>query len=50
MRRQTLTIRLDPEIRSWIDKKLEEKRFGSYTHAIEEALLHLKKEMEQGKK
>jgi Arc/MetJ-type ribon-helix-helix transcriptional regulator len=40
------TITLDKDLLEWIEQKIEEKEFASISHAIEKALVRLRKEME----
>jgi len=44
-----LQITLDDELYSWLTKEVREMRFGSYSHAINYALKHLREEIEKGK-
>jgi Arc/MetJ-type ribon-helix-helix transcriptional regulator len=39
------SVSIDPELFEWIKEKIEKKRFSSISHAINEALLHFKKNM-----
>jgi len=41
------TITLDKEIVDWVEKKIDEKEFGSLSHAIEKALYELQKQYEK---
>ena len=43
------TITIDKELLEWIERKIKEKEFGSVSHCVEKALLHLKAEYEQKK-
>jgi len=40
------SVSIDPELFSWIESKIKEKRFSTISHAVNEALLRLKNEME----
>ena len=40
------SVSIDPELYQWIKEKEKIKRFSSTSHAVNEALLKLKKEME----
>ena len=39
------SVSIDPELFHWIELKIKEKRFSTLSHAINEALLKFKKEM-----
>jgi Arc/MetJ-type ribon-helix-helix transcriptional regulator len=41
-----LQITLDDELYAWLTKEIKEMRFGSYSHAINYALKHLREEAE----
>ena len=41
------SVSIDPEIFKWIQTKIESKRFSTLSHAINEALLHLKEKIEK---
>ena len=43
------SVSIDPELFSWIESKIKEKRFSTISHAVNEALLKLKNEMESKK-
>lgn len=48
-RRETLSIRLDPEIYEWVEEVSGPgKRFHNKTHVIERALIQLKEDVEEG--
>ena len=38
------TVTIDPELLKWVEKQIEDKRFASFSHAIEFALAKLMKE------
>jgi len=40
------TVSFDPELYQWIQEKVKDKRFSSRSHAVNEALLRFKKEMD----
>lgn len=39
------SVSIDPYLYEWIIKNIEKKRFSTISHAINEALLHFKKNM-----
>jgi len=41
------TVTIDAELLKWIEKMIEAKEFGSLSHAIEKALVKLRKEYEK---
>jgi Arc/MetJ-type ribon-helix-helix transcriptional regulator len=41
------SVSIDPELFSWVESKIKTKRFSTLSHAINEALLRLKKELEK---
>jgi Arc/MetJ-type ribon-helix-helix transcriptional regulator len=43
------SVSLDPELFDWVESKIKEKRFSTLSHAINEALLKLKNELESKK-
>ena len=43
------SVSIDPELFSWIESKIKEKRFSTISHAVNEALLKLKNEFESKK-
>jgi len=45
-----LQITLDDELYEWLTKEIKELRFGSYSHAINYALKHLREDIERDKK
>jgi Arc/MetJ-type ribon-helix-helix transcriptional regulator len=45
-----LQITLDDDLYAWIGKEIKELRFGSYSHAINYALKHLREELEKEKR
>jgi Arc/MetJ-type ribon-helix-helix transcriptional regulator len=45
-----LQITLDDELYKWLTEGIKELRFGSYSHAINYALKHLREELEKEKK
>jgi Arc/MetJ-type ribon-helix-helix transcriptional regulator len=45
-----LQITLDDELYEWLTEEIKELRFGSYSHAINYALKHLREELEKEKK
>jgi len=40
------SVSIDPKLFEWVKSKIEIKRFSSLSHAVNEALLKLKKEIE----
>ncbi len=40
------SVSIDPELFHWIESKIKEKRFSTISHAINEALLKFKNEIE----
>lgn len=40
------SVSIDPELFKWVQSKIEIKRFSTLSHAINEALLKLKNEIE----
>jgi len=40
------SVSIDPELYDWIKIKVKDKRFSTTSHAVNEALLKLKKEMD----
>lgn len=45
-----LQITLDDDLYAWLTKEIRELRFGSYSHAINYALKHLREELEKEKR
>jgi len=45
-----LQITLEDELYAWLTKEIKDLRFGSYSHAINYALKHLREDMEREKK
>ncbi|MEA3457892.1 MAG: hypothetical protein U9R21_04355 [Candidatus Thermoplasmatota archaeon] len=43
------SVSIDPELFSWVESKIETKRFSTLSHAINEALLQLKNKLEPKK-
>lgn len=43
------SVSIDPELFDWIESKIKEKRFSTISHAVNEALLNLKKEIKSEK-
>jgi Arc/MetJ-type ribon-helix-helix transcriptional regulator len=43
-----ISARVDDELIDWIDRQIEEKRFGNRSHALNYALLLLKREESTG--
>lgn len=43
------SVSIDPELFQWVAEKIQEKRFSTLSHAINEALLKLKNEIEMKK-
>jgi Arc/MetJ-type ribon-helix-helix transcriptional regulator len=41
---------LDDDLYAWLTKEIKELKFGSYSHAINYALKHLREEMEKEKR
>ena len=42
-----LQITVDDDLYAWLTKEIKELRFGSYSHAINYALKHLREETEK---
>jgi Arc/MetJ-type ribon-helix-helix transcriptional regulator len=40
------SVSLDPKLFEWVEDKIKTKRFSSLSHAINEALLHFKKNID----
>ena len=40
------SVSIDPELFKWVESKIKTKRFSTLSHAINEALLQLKNNME----
>ena len=40
------SVSIDPKLFDWIELKIKEKRFSTISHAVNEALLKLKNDME----
>ncbi|MCK5029971.1 MAG: hypothetical protein KAR64_00740 [Thermoplasmatales archaeon] len=40
------SVSIDPELYNWIKVKVKDKRFSTTSHAVNEALLKLKNEMD----
>ena len=40
------SVSIDPGLFNWVESKIKIKRFSTLSHAINEALLRLKKELE----
>lgn len=47
MPKVTKTVTIDKDLLEWIDRMIEEKEFGSLSHAIEKALFLLKKQYDK---
>jgi Arc/MetJ-type ribon-helix-helix transcriptional regulator len=45
-----LQITLEDELYAWLTREVKELRFGSYSHAINYALKHLREELQKEKK
>jgi len=45
-----LQITLDDDLYAWLTKEIRDLRFGSYSHAINYALKHLREELEKEKR
>ena len=45
-----LRIRLEDDLYAWLTKEIKELRFGSYSHAINYALKHLREDLEKEKR
>ncbi len=45
-----LQITLEDDLYAWLTKEIKELRFGSYSHAINYALKHLREDMEKEKR
>ena len=43
------SVSIDPELYRWVESKIKTKRFSTLSHAINEALLKLKNEIESKK-
>jgi Arc/MetJ-type ribon-helix-helix transcriptional regulator len=43
MAKNKTSITLDPELRTWVQKKIKEKKFASVSHAVEYALQELRR-------
>jgi len=41
------TVTLDSDLIEWLEQQIEEKEFGSLSHAIEKGLTRLKREYEE---
>ena len=41
--KQAVNVTIDPDLVKWIDRKVQEKRFASRSHAVNVALTELKK-------
>ena len=41
------TITTDKDLLEWVEQKIEQKEFGSVSHAIEKALTKLKEEYQE---
>jgi Arc/MetJ-type ribon-helix-helix transcriptional regulator len=48
MRRLQITV--EDDLCAWMTKEIKELRFGSYSHAINYALKHLREEVEKEKR
>jgi Arc/MetJ-type ribon-helix-helix transcriptional regulator len=44
------SVSIDPQLFQWVKEKIEVKRFSTLSHAINEALLQLRKKLEEEKK
>jgi Arc/MetJ-type ribon-helix-helix transcriptional regulator len=42
--RPTICVTLPPELITWIDERVKDRTYGSRSHAIERAILELKKD------
>ncbi len=45
-----LQITLEDDLYAWLTKEIKELRFGSYSHAINFALKHLREDLEKDKR
>ena len=45
-----LQITVEDELYDWVTKEIKALRFGSYSHAINYALKHIKEEFAQGER
>jgi len=43
------SVSIDPKLFQWVKEKIEIKRFSTLSHAINEALLQLRKKLEEEK-
>jgi len=43
------SVSIDPELFNWVESKIETKRFSTLSHAINEALLQLKSNIDSKK-
>jgi Arc/MetJ-type ribon-helix-helix transcriptional regulator len=43
------SVSIDPKLFQWVKEKIEIKRFSTLSHAINEALLQLKKKLDEEK-
>jgi Arc/MetJ-type ribon-helix-helix transcriptional regulator len=43
------SVSIDPELFKWVNEKIKIKRFSTLSHAINEALLQLKKKLDEEK-
>jgi len=43
------SVSIDPQLFQWVKEKIEVKRFSTLSHAINEALLQLRKKLEEEK-
>jgi Arc/MetJ-type ribon-helix-helix transcriptional regulator len=43
------SVSLDPELFDWVESKIKEKRFSTLSHAINEALLKIKNQIDSKK-
>jgi len=41
------SVSIDPELFFWVESKIREKRFSTISHAVNEALLTLKNDLEK---
>lgn len=50
MAKPRLQVTIRKDLKDWLDEQIKELRFADYSHAIEVAVLELKKKLEKEKK
>jgi len=50
MAKVKLSITIEEELAECLENEVQSKRFGSKSHGVEVALLHLKKQIDSGQK